>query len=95
LDKKGKFSDGLVDPLAVNNLPFAKQVACRVKAVSVSNAVFAFIMKAILIFLSIIGFCNLWFAIFIDMLAAVASVLFSIRVTNTSIVDTIKYKMGK
>ncbi len=93
--KKGKYSDGLVDPLSVNNLPFSKQVASRVRAVSVSNAVFAFVIKAILIFLSIIGFCNLWFAIFLDMIAAVASVLFSIRVTSESIADTVRYKIGK
>ena len=51
--------------------------------------------KAVLIFLSIIGYCNLWFAIFIDFAAAVATVLNTIRVTSESFRSKLRYKMGK
>ena len=59
------------------------------------NALFVFIVKAILIFLSIIGYCNLWLAVFIDFVAAVASVLNTIRVTSESLRSSLRYKMGK
>ena len=46
-------------------------------------------------FLSIVGYCNLWFAIFIDMVAAVFTILNTIRVTNESLLTTLRYKMGR
>jgi Cd2+/Zn2+-exporting ATPase len=92
---KGKYADAIVTPAYVNNLPFAKQVAVRVKEVAIENALFAFIVKAVLVFLSIIGYCNLWFAIFIDMIAAVVTILNTIRVTNESLLSSLRYKMGR
>ena len=92
---KGKFADAIVEPEYINNLPFAKQVAVRVKEIAIENALFAFIIKALLVFLSIVGYCNLWFAIFIDMVAAVATILNTIRVTNESLLSTLRYKMGR
>ena len=65
------------------------------REIAVENAVFAFVIKAILIFLSIVGFCNVWFAIFIDMAAALATILNSIRVTNESLLRSFQYKRGK
>ena len=65
------------------------------REICVENALFVFIIKAILIFLSIIGYCNLWLAIFIDFAAAVASVLNTIRVTCESLRSNLRYKMGK
>lgn len=92
---KGKFADAIVAPAYINNLPFAKQVAVRIKEIAIENALFAFIVKALLVFLSIVGYCNLWFAIFIDMVAAVATILNTIRVTNESVLSTLRYKMGR
>ncbi len=88
--KKAKFADAQVKQNCLANVPFAVQVSRRMKEVAISNALFAFIVKAILIFLSIIGYCNIWFAIFIDMAAALATVLNSIRVTNESILKNFK-----
>ena len=65
------------------------------KEITIENALFAFIIKALLVFLSIVGYCNLWFAIFIDMVAAVATILNTIRVTNESLLTTLRYKMGR
>ena len=45
------------------------------------NTLFAFGVKAFLIFLSILGYCTFWFAILMDMVAAVATILNTIRVT--------------
>ena len=95
MGSKGKFADVIVAPAYINNLPFAKQVAVRVKEVAIENALFAFIIKALLVFLSIVGYCNLWFAIFIDMVAAVFTILNTIRVTNESLLTTLRYKMGR
>jgi len=95
VSKKGKYSDAVVIPGYIKNLSFALQVCRRMKEVAISNAVFAFVVKAILIFLSIVGYCNIWFAIFIDMVAAIATLLNTIRVTQNSLIANVRYKAGK
>ncbi len=95
VSRKAKYADAITLPQYIVNIPFSLQVCHRVREVAVENAVFAFVVKAILIFLSIIGYCNIWFAIFIDMVAAVATILNSIRVTNESLAKSIQYKMGR
>ncbi len=92
--RKSKFADVLALPDFLANIPFSMQVCKRMTEVAIENAVFAFVIKAILIFLSIIGYCNIWFAIFIDMVAAVGTILNSVRVTNESLVKSLKYKTG-
>lgn len=92
---KAKYADATVLPDFVANIPFSIQVCRRIREIAVENAVFAFVIKAILIFLSIVGFCNVWFAIFIDMAAALATILNSIRVTNESLLRSFQYKRGK
>lgn len=87
ISKDISFADAMVLPDCVLNIPFAFSVCRRVKEIAVENAVFAFVVKAILIFLSIIGYCNLWFAIFIDMVAAVGTILNTVRVTNPSLIS--------
>ncbi len=94
VSRKAKYADAYVYPENINNITFAKQVAKRVREISIENALFAFIVKALLIFLSIIGYCNLWFAIFIDFVAAIATILNTIRVTSESLINVIKYKIG-
>ena len=94
VSRKAKYADAYVYPDCVQNIPFANQVARRVREIAIENALFAFIIKALLIFLSIIGYCNLWFAIFIDFVAAIATILNTIRVTSESLINTIKYKTG-
>jgi hypothetical protein len=65
------------------------------REICVGNALFVFIVKAVLIFLSIIGYCNPWLAVVIDFAAAVASVLNTIRVTSESLRSNLRYKMGR
>ena len=95
VNNRAKYADAIVLPDAVSNLPMAKYVSARVREICIENALFAFIVKSILIFLSIIGYCNLWFAIFIDFAAAIATVLNTIRVTSASLRSKLRYKMGK
>lgn len=95
VNRKGKFADILVIPEYIANLPLALQLCSRVREVAAENAIFAFVIKAILIFLSLTGYCNIWFAIFIDMVAALATILNSIRVTSPSLIGILKYKAGK
>lgn len=91
--KKAKYADAVVLPESVENIPFSFQVAKRMKEVSIENAVFAFVVKAVLIFLSIIGFCNVWFAIFIDTVAVLATILNAVRVTNESLLSSRSSKL--
>ena len=95
VNNRAKYADAIVLPDAVRNLPTAKRVSARVREICIENALFAFIVKSLLIFLSIIGYCNLWFAIFIDFATAVATVLNTIRVTSASLRSKLRYKMGK
>ena len=94
VSRKGKYADVIVFPEYLANLPFAAQVCRRVREIAVENALFAFVVKAILIFLSIVGYCNIWFAIFIDIAAALATILNSVRVTSESLVSRLLYKTG-
>lgn len=93
--RKSRYADAIVVPESIANIPFAMQVCRRMREVATVNAVFAFLVKAILIFLSIVGYCNIWFAIFIDMIAAIATMLATIRVTQNSLINTYKFKTGR
>lgn len=86
VSRKGKYADAIVAPEYAANLPQALYSCFRMREVATENALFAFIIKAILIFLSINGYCNLWFAMFIDMVAVLATILNSIRVTTNSLI---------
>lgn len=95
VNRRGKYADVLVSPEYLANLPFAVQICRRMREIAIENAVFAFVVKTILVFLSIIGYCNIWFAIFIDTVAAVATILNSIRVTSESLISMFMYKTGQ
>jgi len=60
------------------------QISHRTKELISENAIFVFVVKAILVFLSIIGYSNLWFVVFMDTVAALATLLNAIRVTTPS-----------
>ena len=92
---KSRIADAVVNPDNISNIPFALQVCRRMKEVATVNAVFAFVVKTALIFLSIVGYCNIWFAIFIDIVAALATLLATIRVTHNSVIANYRYKIGK
>ncbi len=95
VNSRARYADAISHPDAVGNLPMAKGISARMREICVENALFVFIVKAFLIFLSIIGYCNLWLAVVIDFAAAIASVLNTIRITNESLRSSLRYKMGK
>lgn len=88
--KKSKFADAVVDPERLSALPFAVQIGKRMGRLQAENAIFAFLIKALLIFLAINGKCTIWFALFLDSAAAIAVVLNSIRVTQDSLIAMIR-----
>lgn len=90
VSKKAKFADASVDPDRVANLPFAIQISKRMGQVQTENAIFAFLIKALLIFLAINGKCTIWFAAFLDMAATLATVLNAIRVTQDSLLSKLR-----
>lgn len=89
VSKAGKYADALVNPNSISTMPAVFSVADRIRAVATENAIFAMAVKAILVFLSINGWCNLWFAMFIDSAAAIFTLLNSIRVSSESLLKGI------
>ncbi len=88
--KKSRFADALVKPEHLSQLPFALQICRRMQAVAAENAVLAFTVKAVLVFLSMIGYSKLWFVLFADMAATVATQLHASRITQESLLSRLK-----
>ena len=85
VSRKGKYADAIAIPESYMNIPMGIQIAHRTKELIAENAIIVFVVKAILVFLSIIGYSNLWFVVFIDTVAALATLLNAIRVTTPSL----------
>ncbi len=85
VSKVGKYADALVNPNSVPALPSVFPVAGRLRSIVSENAIFAMAVKAILVFLSINGWCNIWFAVFVDCAAAIFTELNTIRVSSNPI----------
>lgn len=90
VSQKSKFADVMVMPEDLQNFPGSIGICRRVGQINAENAIFAILVKAILIFLSMTGHCNLWFAIFLDMAVALATILNTIRVTQPPLIDLSK-----
>ena len=82
VSKAGKYADALVSPNSVSQLPAVFPIAERLRTITAENAIFAMAIKAIIIFLSINGWCSIWFAMFIDCAAAMFTELNAIRVSS-------------
>lgn len=87
VSKKGKYADALVNPAALEIFPETFRLSQRVREISIENVLFAFIVKAVLLFLALTGHCTVWFAIFLDFVAAIATILNTIRVTKEPLMD--------
>ncbi len=87
VSKKGKYADVLVNPDDLEAFPETFVISRRVREVSVENAIGAFAVKAILLFLALTGNCTVWFAVFLEVAAAIATVLNSIRVTKNPLFE--------
>ena len=95
VSKRARYADAIVSANELGSLPIVKQISKRVREICIENALFAFIVKSILIFLSIIGYCNLWLAVVLDFATAIATVLNTIRITGPSLRANLRYKLGK
>lgn len=62
-------------------LPAAMSVSGRALTVSRENIALAIIIKVLVIALALTGRCNIWFAVFLDMAAALGAILNTIRVS--------------
>ena len=82
VSKVGKYADALVNPNSVPVLPAVFPIAGRLRSIVTENAIFAMVIKAVLVFLSINGWCNIWFAMFVDCAAAMFTELNAIRVSS-------------
>ncbi len=89
VSKAGKYADALVSPMSVNALPSVFPIAARIRSVVSENAIFAIAIKAILIFLSINGWCSIWFAMFVDCVATLFTELNAIRVSSDSLLKNL------
>ena len=88
--KRTKYADALVHPDDLSRLPLGFQISRRVVDVAKENAMLAFAVKAILVFLAMTGYSSLWFVVFADFAAAVATQLNSVRVTRDSVLTFLK-----
>ena len=87
VSQKSKFADAMIMPEDLQNFPATIGIGKRIGQINAENAIFAIIIKALLIFLSMTGHCTLWFAMFLDMAAALATILNTIRVTRPPLID--------
>ena len=87
LSKKSKVADVSIAPERSNALPLGIQIARRMCQVAKENAIFVFSVKALMIFLSMLGFCTIWFVLFMDVVAVLATLLNAIRVTKSPLVE--------
>ena len=61
-------------------IPTALDIAAQTKRVSWANIIFALSVKAVVMILGLLGFANMWFAVFADTGVAMLCVLNSIRI---------------
>ena len=87
VSKKGKYADALVSPDRLERFPKAIRLTQRVREICAENAIIAFVVKALLVFLALTGHCTIWFASFLEMAVALAAILNAIRVTKAPLVQ--------
>ena len=85
VSRKGKYADALVLPESYLNIPSGIETCRRMLELISENAIFVFLMKAVLIFLSFLGYSNLWFVVFMDAVVALATILNASRVSSPSL----------
>lgn len=93
--QKTKFADVAIPPEKASALPFAMQLSRRMCQVAKENAIFVFAVKALMIFLSMLGLSSIWFVLFMDSAAALATLLNAIRVTKDPLIDMSRFAAPK
>ena len=93
--QKTKFADVAIPPEKASALPFAVQLSRRMCQVAKENAIFVFAVKALMIFLSMLGLSSIWFVLFMDSAAVLATLLNAIRVTKDPLIDMSRFSAPK
>ncbi len=93
--QKTKFADVAIPPEKASALPFAVQLSRRMCQVAKENAIFVFAVKALMIFLSMLGLSSIWFVLFMDSAAVLATMLNAIRVTKDPLIDMSRFAAPK
>ena len=92
ISRKSKYADAVVQSGDQKNIPFAVLISRRMKDVAEKNALCVMVVKALMIFLSILGYSQIWFVLFMDSAAVLLTILNAIRVTQDSTLDRIVKK---
>lgn len=87
VSQKGKYADALVEPDDLELFPEAIKLSQRIREVAVENVLLVFIVKAIMLFLALTGNCTVWFALFMDIVSALGTILNSVRVTKEPLIQ--------
>ena len=72
-------ADAVFMQTEVNSIPSAISIARATNAIAKQNIIFALVIKAAVMVLGVIGFANMWLAVFADTGVAMLCVLNSIR----------------
>ena len=78
-------ADAATLPQFFMSIPSLFSLSRRIREIAMENTILAFGIKALLVFLSLIGYSNLWISISVDMAAAFATVMNANRVTTKSL----------
>jgi len=85
--RDNQYSDVYVRFDSLDSLVFSFGVSQKAFNISRENVAFSLLIKLILLIMILTGFSNIWFAIFIDICAALATILNTIRVGALKIKD--------
>ena len=92
LSEKAKYADATIQPDNAAALTSGIQISRRLVQVAKENAYFVFGVKALTVFLSMIGVSSIWFVLFMDAAAVLASMLNAIRVTKEPLINLSRYE---
>ena len=81
-------ADAATLPQFFMSIPMLIPLSRRIREIAAENAILAFGGKALLIFLSLIGYTNLWISVTADMALAFITVMNANRVTTKSLLKT-------
>lgn len=90
VDTSDSGADISLTKAGIREIPFAMSVSARSHVVEEENVAGTLLIKVLIIFLTLIGFCNLWFAVFLDMATALGAILNTIRVSMPPLFTFVK-----
>lgn len=80
-------ADCIIRKEAIDSISTALVTSRRVDSIAVENAIFVFIIKAVMIFLCMTGYANAWMVILADVLAVIGTIFNAERVKSKSLIS--------